>query len=113
DRRDGSVWPTAPLDDDVVIAGDVLAKLYASTSGSDADFVVKLIDVYPDKYDANPKLGGYQLMVSNDVFRSRFRKSYEKPEALTPKNGEQVTVDPHTQAYPLQKAHRIRVQAQS
>jgi putative CocE/NonD family hydrolase len=113
DRPDVSVWQTAPLNDDVVIAGDVLAKLYASTTGSDADFVVKLIDVYPDKYDANPKLGGYQLMVSNDVFRSRFRKSFEKPEPLTPNKAEEISVDLHTQSYRFKKGHRIMVQVQS
>ena len=113
DRPDVSVWQTAPLDDDIVIAGDVLAKLFASTTGSDADFVVKLIDVYPDKYDADPKLGGYQLMVSNDVFRSRFRKSYEKPEALTPNKVEEIPVDLHTQSYRFKKGHRIMVQVQS
>jgi putative CocE/NonD family hydrolase len=113
DRPDVSVWQTAPLDDDVVIAGDVLAKLYASTTGSDADFVVKLIDVYPAKYDANPKLGGYQLMVSNDVFRSRFRKSFEKPEPLTPNKAEEIAVDLHTQSYRFKKGHRIMVQVQS
>jgi putative CocE/NonD family hydrolase len=113
DRQDVSVWQTAPLDDDVVIAGDVLAKLYASTTGSDADFVVKLIDVYPAKYDANPKLGGYQLMVSNDVFRSRFRKSFEKPQPLTPNKPEEVAIDLHTQSYRFKKGHRIMVQVQS
>jgi putative CocE/NonD family hydrolase len=113
DRPDVSSWQTAPLDDDVVIAGDVLAKLFASTTGSDADFVVKLIDVYPDKYEANPKLGGYQLMVSNEVFRSRFRKSYEKPEPLAPNKTEEIAVDLHTQAYRFKKGHRIMVQVQS
>jgi putative CocE/NonD family hydrolase len=113
DRPDVSVWQTAPLDDDIVIAGDVLAKIFASTTGSDADFVVKLIDVYPDKYDADPKMGGYQLMVSNDVFRSRFRKSYEKPEALTPNKVEEIPVDLHTQSYRFKKGHRIMVQMQS
>ena len=113
DRPDVSVWQTAPLEDDIVIAGDVLAKIFASTSGSDADFVVKLIDVYPDKYDANPKMGGYQLMVSNDVLRSRFRKSYEKPEALTPNKVEEIPVDLHTQSYRFKKGHRIMVQVQS
>jgi predicted acyl esterase len=68
----------------VVIAGDVTAHLFASTTGSDADWVVKVIDVYPDKYDADATLNGYQLMVANDVFRGRFRKSFEHPVAITP-----------------------------
>jgi putative CocE/NonD family hydrolase len=113
DRPDVMHWQTPPLEEDVVIAGDVLTKLFASTSGSDADFVVKLIDVYPDKYDANPKLGGYQLMVSNEVFRSRFRKSFEKPEPLTPNKVEEIAVDLHTQSYRFKKGHRIAVQVQS
>ena len=75
--------------------------------------VVKLIDVYPEKYDANPKLGGYQLMVSNDVFRGRFRKSFEKPEALTPNKVEEIPIDLHTQSYRFKKGHRIMVQVQS
>jgi putative CocE/NonD family hydrolase len=113
DRPDVTAWRTAPLEEDVVIAGDVLAKLFASTTGSDADFVVKLIDVYPEKYEPNPKLGGYQLMVSNEVFRSRFRKSFEKPEALTPNKVEEIAVDLHTQSYRFKKGHRIAVQVQS
>jgi len=112
-RPDVNAWQTAPLDEDVVIAGDVLAKLFASTTGSDADFIVKLIDVYPEKYAPNPKLAGYQLMVSNEVFRSRFRKSFEKPEGLTPNKVEEVAIDLHTQSYRFKKGHRIMVQVQS
>jgi putative CocE/NonD family hydrolase len=96
-----------------VIAGDVLAKLFASTTGSDADWVVKLIDVYPEKYEPNPKLGGYQFMVSNDVFRGRFRKSFEKPEPITPNKVEEFSVDLHQQSYRFKKGHRLMVQVQS
>ena len=91
----------------------MLTKLFASTTGSDADFVVKLIDVYPEKYEPNPKLGGYQLMVSNEVFRGRFRKSFEKPEAMAPNKVEEVAIDLHTQSYRFKKGHRIMVQMQS
>jgi putative CocE/NonD family hydrolase len=113
DRPDVAVWQTPPLEEDVVIAGDVLAKVFAATTGSDADWVVKLIDVYPEKYEPNPKLGGYQLMVANDVFRGRFRKSFEKPEAVTPNKVEEYTVDLHQQSYRFKKGHRIMVQVQS
>ena len=113
DRPDVMVYQTPPLEEDIVIAGDVLAKIFASTTGSDADFVVKLIDVYPDEYEPNPKLGGYQLMVSNDVFRGRYRKSYEKPEPLTPNKVEEINVDLHQQAYRFKKGHRLMVQVQS
>jgi putative CocE/NonD family hydrolase len=113
DRPDVAVWQTPPLEEDIVIAGDVLAKLFASTTGSDADWVVKLIDVYPEKYESNPKLGGYQFMVSNDVFRGRFRKSFEKPEPITPNKVEEFSVDLHQQSYRFKKGHRLMVQVQS
>ena len=113
DRPDVVVYQTPPLEEDIVIAGDVLAKIFASTTGSDADWVVKLIDVYPDQYEPNPKLGGYQLMVSNDVFRGRYRKSFEKPEPLTPNKVEEITVDLHQQSYRFKKGHRLMVQVQS
>jgi uncharacterized protein len=113
DRPDVAVWQTPPLEEDIVIAGDVLAKIFASTTGSDADWVVKLIDVYPEKYEPNPKLGGYQFMVSNDVFRGRFRKSFEKPEPVTPDKVEEYTVDLHQQSYRFKKGHRLMVQVQS
>ena len=58
DRPDVMAWETAPLEEDLVIAGNVIANLFASTSGSDADWVVKLIDVYPEQYEPDPKLGG-------------------------------------------------------
>jgi uncharacterized protein len=107
------VWQTEPLQEDIVIAGDVLAKIFASTTGSDADWVVKLIDVYPEKYEPNPTLGGYQLMISNDVFRGRYRKSFEKPEPLTPNKVEEFSVDLHQQSYRFKKGHRLMVQVQS
>ena len=113
DRPDVAVWQTPPLEEDIVIAGDVLAKIFASTTGSDADWVVKLIDVYPEQYEPNPKLGGYQFMVSNDVFRGRFRKSYEKPEPITPNKVEEFSVDLHQQSYRFKKGHRLMVQVQS
>jgi len=113
DRPDVAVWQTPPLEEDIVIAGDALAKLFASTTGSDADWVVKLIDVYPEKYEPNPKLGGYQFMVSNDVFRGRFRKSFEKPEPITPNKVEEFSVDLHQQSYRFKKGHRLMVQVQS
>ena len=113
DRPDVAVWQTPPLEEDIIIAGAVLAKLFASTTGSDADWVVKLIDVYPEKYEPNPKLGGYQFMVSNDVFRGRFRKSFEKPEPITPNKVEEFSVDLHQQSYRFKKGHRLMVQVQS
>jgi hypothetical protein len=113
DRPDVLSWQTAPLAEDVVVAGDIAAKLFASTTGRDADFVVKLIDVYPEELPGDFKLGGYELMVANDVFRARFRNSFEKPEPMTAGQVTPVTIDLHTQSYRFLKGHRIMVQVQS
>ena len=112
-RPDVLSWETEPLAEDVVVAGEITAKLFASTTGRDADWVVKLIDVYPEKYDPDFKLGGYELMVANDVFRGRFYKSFEKPVPLEPNVVTPFTIDLHTQSYRFQKGHRIMVQVQS
>jgi len=111
-RKDVVSWETDPLTDDVVIAGDIAAHLFASTTGSDADWVVKLIDVYPDSYDP-AKMAGYQFMVANDVLRGRFRKGFENPEPITPNHVDEYVVDLHTQDYKFKKGHRIMVQVQS
>jgi uncharacterized protein len=112
-RADVVSWQTAPLDSDVVIAGDVTAHLFASTTGSDADWVVKVIDVYPEPNDADPTLSGYEFMVANDVLRGRFRRGFEKPLAITPNHVDQYVVDLHTQDYKFKQGHRIMVQVQS
>ena len=112
-RPDVLSWSTEPLAEDLVLAGDVTAKLLVSTTGQDADWIVKLIDVYPEENTANTKLGGYELMVANDVFRSRFRESLEKPKAMVPNQVTAITIDLHTQSYRFQKGHRVMVQVQS
>jgi hypothetical protein len=111
-RMDVVNWETAPLNEDIVLAGNVVAHLFASTSGSDADWVVKLIDVYPDT-GPDSTLRGYELMVANDVLRGRFRKSYEKPEAIVPNKMDEYSIDLHTQDYRFKKGHKIKVQVQS
>jgi putative CocE/NonD family hydrolase len=112
-RPDVLSYETGPLDHDVTIAGTIAAKLFVATTGSDADWIVKLIDVYPDDYPADPKMGGYQLMVANDVFRSRFRTSFEKPAAMVPGQVTPITVDLHAADYTFLQGHRIMVQVQS
>jgi uncharacterized protein len=112
-RPDVLTFETETLTDDVVLAGEVTAKLFASTTGGDADWVVKLIDVYPENYEPNFKLGGYEFMVSNDVFRGRFHKSFEKPVPLVPNEVTPFTIDLHTQSYRFLKGHKIMVQVQS
>ncbi|MCX5766652.1 MAG: CocE/NonD family hydrolase [Gemmatimonadetes bacterium] len=113
DRVDVAAWETPVLTEDVTLGGSIAAHLFASTTGSDADWVVKLIDVLPEGNAADPKMGGFQFMVANDVFRGRFRESFEKPKALVPGAVNEFTIDLHTQAYRFLKGHRIRVQVQS
>ena len=113
DRADVLSWETTPLDADVTIAGEVMAHLFASTTGSDADWVVKLIDVYPEDNPTNWDLAGFQLMVSNEVFRGRYRTSFEKPAAIEPNAVLEYTWSLHTQNYTFKKGHRIMVQVQS
>ena len=83
-RPDVLVWETPPLEHDVTVAGNVVAHLFASTSGGGADWVVKLIDVYPGKVPDRPAMGGYELMVAKNVLRARFRSGYEHPERVVP-----------------------------
>ena len=112
-RRDVLSWKTPPLTDDVVIAGAISAHLFASTTGSDADWIVKLIDVYPERNPADTALSGYELMVANDVLRGRFRNGYTHPQPIVPNRVTEFVVDLHTQDYRFLKGHRIMVQVQS
>jgi putative CocE/NonD family hydrolase len=112
-RPDVVQWQTDTLTEDVTITGNVMAKLFASTSGTDADWVVKLIDVYPKVYQKELKMSGYQLMISSDIFRGRFRNSFSKPEPLTPGKVEAYTIDLHGADHVFKKGHRIMVQVQS
>ncbi|MGQ0537837.1 MAG: CocE/NonD family hydrolase [Gemmatimonadaceae bacterium] len=112
-RPDVLSWQTAVLEEDVTIAGDILVKLFAATSGSDADWVVKLIDVYPDEMADQPRMSGYQLMVANEVFRGRYRESFERPSPIVPNQVTEFSMDLHTQAYTFKKGHRIMVHVQS
>ncbi|MFN0109998.1 MAG: CocE/NonD family hydrolase [Blastocatellia bacterium] len=112
-RPDVLTWETNPLTEDMTISGNVVGHLFASTTGSDADWIVKLIDVYPETYPKDVKMGGYQLMVANEVFRGRFHKSFEKPVALVPNTVNQFTVDMRHCNHRFQKGHKIMVQVQS
>jgi putative CocE/NonD family hydrolase len=112
-RPDVLSWETDALPNDVTVTGEVWAKLFAATTGSDADWVVKLIDAYPAQYPQQPAMGGYQLMVANDVFRGRFRNSFEKPEAIEPNKPEAYTIDLHSINHVFKKGHKIMVQVQS
>jgi putative CocE/NonD family hydrolase len=112
-RPDVLSWETDELDKDLTVGGDIVAHLFASTSGSDSDWVVKLIDVYPEKYPQDVKMEGYELIIADEVFRGRFHKSFDKPEALVPNQVTPFTIDLHTNAHVFQKGHKIMVQVQS
>jgi putative CocE/NonD family hydrolase len=112
-RPDVLTWQTDELTLDMTLAGSVTAKLFASTTGSDSDWIVKLIDVYPEKYPDDWKLSGYELMIADEVFRGRFRKSFEKPEPITPDAIAPFNIDLHTANHVFKKGHRIMVQVQS
>ena len=73
-----------PLDAPLALAGAPIADLIAATTGSDGDFVVKLIDVYPDEYFPKPELGGYQLPIAMDILRGRYRESFSEAKPITP-----------------------------
>ena len=112
-RPDVATWQTEPLQEDVTIAGPVLARLFAATTGSDADWVVKLIDVYPDSVAGRPQMSGYELMVAGEILRGRYRRSFERPEAITPNTALEYRVDLHPQFYTFRRGHRLMVQVQS
>jgi uncharacterized protein len=112
-RPDVLTWETDELAEDVTLAGQVTAKLFASTTGTDTDWIVKLIDVYPQKVEKDWKLSGYELMIADEIFRGRYRKSYEKPEAIVAGEITPYTIDLHTADHVFKKGHRIMVQVQS
>jgi putative CocE/NonD family hydrolase len=112
-RPDVVVFTTDVLTQPVKISGQPVANLVASTSGTDSDWVVKLIDVYPDEVATQPNMGGYQLMVAADIFRGRYRESLETPKALTPDKPLLYRFNLPTANHVFLPGHRIMVQIQS
>jgi uncharacterized protein len=112
-RPDVAVFTSEVLNDAVKISGQPMANLIASTSGSDSDWVVKLIDVYPDEVAGDEEMGGYQLMVSADIFRGRYRESLETPKAITPDKPLLYRFALPTANHVFLPGHRIMVQVQS
>ena len=111
-RPDVLVYQTEPMKDDLVIAGPLDVDLWVSTTGSDADFIVKLIDVFPDSPDAANQ-PGYQMMLRSEVFRGRYRNSFEKPEPFKAGEPTQVKIELLDVLHRFQKGHRLMVQIQS
>jgi putative CocE/NonD family hydrolase len=112
-RPDVISFTTDTLKEDLVITGAVNAHLFASTTGTDADWIVKLIDVYPNWDPANFKMSDYQLPVTMEVFRGKFRKSFSKPEAITPGKPEEYIIGLHQVNHMFRKGHKIMIQVQS
>lgn len=98
---------------DMTVTGNVKAHLFVSSTGGDADFVVKLIDEYPAFYNKNRLMSGYQFPVTMEVFRGRFRKSFEKPAPFVPGKVEEVVIDLHQINHKFLKGHRMMIQIQS
>lgn len=113
DRPDVLTWESEPLTADLTIAGDVIAHLFASTTGTDADWVVKLIDVYPDSVPDRPRMGGYELIVNADIMRGRYWKGFSQATPIPANTVTPFTVDLHEQLYRFRKGHRLMVQVQS
>jgi len=118
-RTDVLTYQTEPLEKDVTIAGSIQPLLHVSTSGTDSDFVVKLIDVYPNDYpnpDPNPKgvhMGGYQQLVRGEPFRGKFRNGFDKPEPFVPGKPAQIGFWMPDICHVFRTGHRIMVQIQS
>ncbi|NSL90539.1 CocE/NonD family hydrolase [Chitinophaga sp. Mgbs1] len=126
-RPDVAVFESEVLDKDITLAGPVIADLIASTTGTDADFVVKLIDVFPDDFryeeeassehyrvpSSTYPMGGYQMLVRGEIMRGKFRNSFEKPEPFVPGEPTKVKFTLPDVAHTFQKGHRIMIQVQS
>jgi hypothetical protein len=101
------------LTDDLTVTGKITAHLFASTTGTDADWIVKLIDVYPNFDPNNFLMSSYQLPVAMEVFRGRFRKSFSDPTPLIPNKPEEFVIDLHQINHTFRKGHHIMIQVQS
>jgi putative CocE/NonD family hydrolase len=123
-RPDVLVYQTDPLEEDVTIAGPISPRLKIASSGTDSDFVVKLIDVYPEDYPSAPPnkrvmdspplfMGGYQQLLRGEPFRAKFRNSWEKPEPLTPGKEADLNFTMPDLFHTFRRGHRIMVQVQS
>lgn len=112
DRKDLAVWKLPALKKDLVVTGEVMADIFASTTGSDNDMVVKLIDRYPDD-DPNPKMRGYQLMTNAEIFRGRYLASFEKPQPLRAGSVREYRFSLHDVDHVFKAGHTVMVEIQS
>ena len=118
-RQDVLVYSTEILPENITLTGPLHANLYVSTTGTDADFVVKLVDVFPDlmadypENSMNVPMGGYQKLVRGEVMRGRYRNSFENPESFVPGETVKVRFELQDVAHTFKKGHRIMIQVQS
>ena len=112
DRKDLALWKLPVLKKDLIVTGEVLADIYASTTGSDNDLVVKLIDQYPGD-DPDPKMRGYQLMTNEEIFRGRYLDSFEKPTPLRPNSVHEYKFSLHDVDHGFKAGHTVLVEVQS
>ncbi len=116
-RPDVLVFQTEPLENDLTLAGPITADLMVALTGTDADFVVKLIDVFPDNFNYEKGNGyvmnGYQMLVRGEVMRGKFRNSFEKPEPFVPNKPTRVKYELPDVAHTFKKGHRLMIQVQS
>lgn len=112
-RPDVMTYQTEVLTEPVRVSGAPIAEVFAKTTGTDGDFVVKLIDVYPDEFANDPKMGGYQLAISLDIFRGRYRDSFAKPSSIPAGKSQRYRFRLPTVNHVFQPGHRIMVQVQS
>ena len=113
DRPDVLSFETEPLEEPVHISGQAMVDLFASTTGTDSDWVVKLIDVYPEENPAQPDMGGYELGIAMDIFRGRYRDSFEHPTAIPAGQVQRYRFALPDANHVFAKGHRIMVQVQS
>jgi putative CocE/NonD family hydrolase len=112
-RPDVATWISEPLAEPLTVRGPVLARLFAETTGTDADWVVKLIDVYPDEDPTSFAMSGFQLMISGDIFRGRYREDYSEARAIKPNEVLEYQVPLPTVNHTFKRGHRMMVQIQS
>ncbi|MDQ2721655.1 MAG: CocE/NonD family hydrolase [Bacteroidota bacterium] len=112
-RPDVITFTADSLTDNLTVTGDIKAHLFVSTTGTDADFVVKLIDVYPNFDAKNLSMSGYEFPVTMEVFRGRFRKNFEKPEPFISNKPDQIVIDLHMVNHTFLKGHKLMIQIQS
>jgi len=118
-RPDVLVFETEAMTEDITLTGPVTAELYVSTTGTDADFIVKVIDVFPDRMnkpagaDIDVPLGGYQMLVRGEVMRGKYRNSFEEPEPFVPGEVTKVSFSIPDIAHKFKKGHKLMIQVQS